>query len=479
MTGMVMRRNARGTQVLGRWILSCAATIPLAVGVLLPNWWAIPPDAAHALSVTVTAVVLWWSHLLPLSITALVAVGLLVVTGAAGSFAEAATGFASDTVFFLFAANLLAHAVVQAGLVDRLTRAVGRTGETDARRAFVLVTAVTGCMALLIPSALVRIKVLLPVVERMTRRMGVTGPRFRTAAGLVGALLGPVASISIMTGGGMSIVVARLLEQFHHPVSWLQWFALMSVPNLLIFLAVSAFIWRTYGSVTAVSRTLQRVTRDAAMAPMRWEGPEYVALLALGATLAAWMLSGPAGVPLSLPPIAAVAFLALPQVGLVTARTVEKQRWDEILVVGSALSLSAALGRSGAIQWVADQLFTLFPTRPGPVITYIAVMVFAIAIRQLFLQPSPGIAITLPIVIEVGRRTGVDPLFLAMITAGVMGVVQILPVQSPPSLVCVTEGVFNTKDGLRVAPVLMAASVAAYLFAASIYWPLLRWLHVI
>jgi len=176
----------------------------------------------------------------------------------------------------------------------------------------------------------------------------------------------------------------------------------------------------------------------------------------------------------AVPAIFAAAVLALPPIGLVTTATIRRQQWDEVLVVGGALSLSAALADAGTVDWIARRMFALFPASLGTFALSGLVVLFSLGLRQLFLQPSPCMAITLPIVIELGRRTGTDPLLLAMLATGVIGIAQILPIQSPPSLLLYTAGIFNARDQLRVSPVLLVVTVVVMLAAALLYWPLLR-----
>jgi di/tricarboxylate transporter len=82
--------------------------------------------------------------------------------------------------------------------------------------------------------------------------------------------------------------------------------------------------------------------------------------------------------------------------------------------------------------------------------------------------------LTLPIVIELGRITGTDPLLLAMLSAFVIGASQVLPIQSPPALLCVLGGLYTPRDQLRVAPSFLAAVALVALGAVTLYWPLLR-----
>ena len=429
-------------------------------------------EAAITLGVVLATVTLWVSRALPLSVTSLLAVGWLTATGVAGSFPVAAQGFAMDTIFFLLAANLMAQGIANAGLIDRIARTAGRlTGRSPARGLWLL-TAMTGLTPLVMPSAVVRIKAFLPVARRLDELFCPPSRRgeFLKASGLIMSLLGPAGSIAVMTGGGMSIVAARTIGEFYGPINWMQWLLLLVPPIAVLFVVVSLYIQRRFAPRQAVGAPAAEEEPN----PAPWSSRERFAAAALLGALTAWAAGTVREIPLALPAIFAAAAMALPPWRLVTVETIQRQRWDEILVVGSALSLSAALRDTGAIRWVAGTIFSLFPDHPGPVAVYGLTVLLGLLVRQLFLQPAPCMAITLPIVIEMARATGHDPLVLALLATGVIAVVQVLPVQSPPSLVCFSDGIFDVRDELRVVPLLIGATALAMVAAAVLYWPALR-----
>jgi solute carrier family 13 (sodium-dependent dicarboxylate transporter), member 2/3/5 len=490
----VARTSAATPAATGRprlWWAWLALAGAVAGGAMLypDGWLDLDQGAARTLGVLLAAIVLWVSRALPLSVTSLLAVGLLIGTGVAPDFPTAAQGFASGTVFFLIAASLVAQAVANAGLIDRIAGFAARASGAEPIRALRLVTLLTGASALVMPSALVRAKAFIPVLNGLGRLLPERGQRLRflTATGLVLGLLGHVASISVMTGGGMSIVAAGTIAEFHQRLSWLEWFGMMAAPGAALMLLTMLAIGRAFplsgrfqspatapGALTHGEAT----TDDAggtgtAGAPGRVLGRERFALIVLALTLAAWIVGGQTALPLAVPAIVAAAVFALPPVGLVTADSLQKQNWDEIMVVGAGLSLGAMLSESGAITFLAERALGLLPPDPSGSVVYLFTVVFAVLIRQLFLQPSPCMVLTLPVVIELGRITGNDPLLLAMLASGVIGATQILPIQSPPALLCVLHGLYTTRHQLRVAPAFLVAVVAVYLTAATLYWPLL------
>jgi sodium-dependent dicarboxylate transporter 2/3/5 len=447
----------------------------IVAGLLHPDGnWGLSAPGARALAIMLGTVVLWVTQALPLSISALLGLGLLVATGASEGFPAAAIGFALDTVFFVLAATLVAQAVSNAGLVDRVARALDRRIGADSSAALRLVTIVSGLTALIMPSALARIKALLPLAQRVdsTLESPESPSRFLRAAGLTLASLGMVASLAVMTGGAMSIVAARTIAQFHAPVDWLQWLAMMLLPCAAITVVGSIYLQRAYPPEAISAEASARLR--AADGSDRWSFREGIALVILAGTLAAWIAGSRSGLPLAIPAIFAAALYALPGIRLLNSASIQKQQWDEVLLIGTALLLSAAASETGALAWLAEGTFWLFPAGGSDLTIKVVTFLVAAALRQFFLMPSACLAVTLPIVIEVGTVTGANPLDLAMIATAAIGIVTLVPVQSPPSLLCLTSGIYRTRDHLRLAPVLLVATGAAFLAASLVLWPALR-----
>jgi solute carrier family 13 (sodium-dependent dicarboxylate transporter), member 2/3/5 len=167
-TREVASSASRRTASWWPWLGAAAAL--LGASLLFPDGsWELDARAARALGVLLATILLWVSRAIPLSVTSLLAVGLLAATGASPGFPAAAQGFASATVVFLLAAGLIAQAVANAGLIDRVARGAARAAGSDPHRALKLVTVVNGVAALLMPSALVRARAFLPALQGLAR----------------------------------------------------------------------------------------------------------------------------------------------------------------------------------------------------------------------------------------------------------------------------------------------------------------------
>ena len=107
---------------------------PLALGTTLAVLvlaLALPPlfdglsrAGQRALLVTLIVIVLWTTEALEPGVTALLAIVLLALTGAADGIRPALQGFANPVPYFLVGVLTMGVAVVRSGLAERLARAI-------------------------------------------------------------------------------------------------------------------------------------------------------------------------------------------------------------------------------------------------------------------------------------------------------------------------------------------------------------------
>src|SRR5262249_23096459 len=121
--GRALAGVARTTDVR---TLVLGATLALAVLALAlpPLVDDLPPGGQGALLVTLILIVLWTTEALEPGVTALLAIVLLALTGAAEGIRPALQGFANPVPYFLVGVLTMGVAVVRSGLAERLARAI-------------------------------------------------------------------------------------------------------------------------------------------------------------------------------------------------------------------------------------------------------------------------------------------------------------------------------------------------------------------
>ncbi|MBI4497772.1 MAG: anion permease, partial [Chloroflexi bacterium] len=225
------------------------AGIPLSIAFLIGiigPWLPWPADLTPAgraaLAITLAVVLLWGSGALPSAVAALLAIVLLIVTGAA-SLSEALSGYSLPIVFFLLGVLGLGLAAIESGLGKRLAmlllaRAAGRPGQLY--REMIISFA---ALAFLLPSASTRGGVLLPVYEEVLRLLAMPRDSALAKALMLGlAALNRLGSTALLTGGITPVTAAALIGGF----SWSRWLVLVALPMYAILVLGGLLVYALY-----------------------------------------------------------------------------------------------------------------------------------------------------------------------------------------------------------------------------------------
>ncbi|AFO57578.2 sodium/sulfate symporter [Natrinema sp. J7-2] len=483
-------RRSVSRQMVG---LIVAAGI-LVVGILLPTLPSLSVAEQRALAVFLSTLVLWLTRPVPYVVSSLLSVALLFALGVVDSFDVAATGFTSTLVFFLLSLLLLGDAVTNVGLDRWLARRL-LSAESTPSRTLQSVSGSVLALALVMPSAMARAVTFVPVVKRFAGTFEPDGDGeggFERAAFLVLGHVNPIASMALMTGGGMALVTSEIVTTTVEPITWVDWAVLMVPPTMVLYAAaaVAAGHFAGIGSQTTVSAgdSTQLETADVGLPPSATgtETPpaadvekasltrdQRLVVLVLCGTIAGWVGGSFVGIPMVLPAVAAVTALSMPSVGVITTDDIAETSWGIIFLIGAMLSILDALQATGAIELVIGVLTRLIPFAALTDWQLVAVLVgLAVGIRTLFSTGSAAIVVTLPIILELAAAFEINRLFLALTVLLVVGSTTILPFNTTAVLVSMDQGPLSNRDIATFGLVTMALAVVVAALSWMIYWPL-------
>jgi di/tricarboxylate transporter len=164
-------------------------------------------DAAIVLGVVLLALVLFWTEWVPIEVTSLLVVFLLAVTGVLEP-QDAFSGFANDTVIFIFALLAMTQGLVATGLVralaERLT-GIGRLGSRAFLASMMVVVAAFSAFV----SNTVTTAAFLPVVLGATARVQVPAREALLPMAYASMLGGTILLFGTSTNLVMSAVMER------------------------------------------------------------------------------------------------------------------------------------------------------------------------------------------------------------------------------------------------------------------------------
>jgi anion transporter len=447
------------------------AVVLLLVGVLLPMPTGVSPSVQRVLAVFLVALVLWLTRPVPYVVSSVLCVVLLFALGTVDSFAAAATGYTSTLVFFLLLLLLLANAIDSVGLDAQLANRLLSTERTPPQA----LRSIAGGMlalALVMPSAMARAVTFVPIVERLAGRFA---PRetFERGAFLLLGHVNPVASMALMTGGGMALVTSEIVNGSVRTVTWVEWAVLMLPPTVLLYGLATALAGSFAGiSETTIAEAETSFLPDGDGGESLTREQYIVGLVTVGA-LVGWVIGSFLGVPTVLPAVVAVTVLAFPGVGIITAEDIAEVSWGIIFLIGAMLSILDVMEATGAITVIVDGLTRVIPF--GTLAHWqvvAALLAIAVGIRVLFSTGSAAIVVALPIVLEFGRAFGVDRLYLALSVLLVVGSTTMLPFNTTAVLVSMDRGPLSHRDVAAFGFLTMLLSLGVVVASWLIYWPL-------
>ena len=479
----VNTRSVLSSQSFGLLLAVCV----LIAVVFFPSMQEITTAQQRVLAVFLFALLLWLTKPVPYTVSSLLSVTLLFALGTVDSFAAATTGYASTLVFFLLSLLLLGNAITSVQLDQQLARRLLSTESTPRRTLRSISGSILG-LALVMPSAMARAVTFVPIVEQLRDEFGLNhGSGFDRAAFFLLGHVNPIASMAVMTGGGMALVTSEIINTSVQTVTWVQWAVLMLPPTLLLYLlaTVGAVVLTGVDGTTTVDNLDQErantdgggrngtrlITESDETTPLTRD-QRIVGLVMLG-TVASWVIGSFVRIPTVVPAVIAVAVLATPRIDIITADDVAEVSWGIIFLIGAMLSILDVMTSTGAIDVVVEALTTTVPFATFTQWQLIAVLLLlSVAIRIPFSTGSAAIVVALPIVLEFADLFGVNQLFLALAVLLIVGSTTLLPFNTTAVLVSMDRGPLSNRDIALFGLVTMGLSLSVVVFSWLVYWPL-------
>ncbi|WP_424009242.1 SLC13 family permease [Haloferax denitrificans] len=454
--------------------LAAAAALLLAVVGLHPVS-VLPVRSQYALSVFVVALLLWLTKPVPYAVSSLACVSLLYALGVVDSFEAAVSGFTSSLVYFLLVLLLLGNAVRSVGLDTRLANRLLSPDSTP-RGTFRSLARNVLVLALFMPSAMARAVAFIPIVEEVTAEFDLpAGSGFERATYLLLGHVNPIASMALMTGGGMALVTSGILATSVRPLSWVEWAVLMVPPTVALYAlaAAAAGLLNAVDGDSTIDSGGSEIADSSPAGSGELTREQGLVAAVMAGTVLAWVVGSFVGLPEILPAVAAVTVLALPGVDVIDADDVKGLSWGVLFLIGATLSILDALEATRTIALVVDLLARFVPFEAFSHWQLVGLLLgFAVAVRVLFSTGSAAIVVILPIVLRFAETFGVTRLYLGLAVLLVVGSTTILPFNTTAVLVSLDRGPLTNRDVTLFGLVTMGLSLVVVTLSWLFYWPL-------
>ncbi|MGJ9384443.1 SLC13 family permease [Salipaludibacillus sp. CF4.18] len=303
-------------------------------------------------------------------------------------------------------------------------------------------------MPIILPSAVARFKIMLPLVEKLNLHYGFGADSFfRKFSLYVIGMMNQKATMVVFTGGGFPILAAQLLKDYARvDLSWLAWFLRIAPPLWLSMIIISVIVWfyfknQTDDMATATKILSKEIDPDHVLPNKFW-----LTMIPFIFMILCWITLSQDYVPLILPPMILVAYFALPKIGWVTNDLIREYDWENFLLLGASFSLGMIIDSNGTAQVLSEQLLRLLPLGASDFTKIVFIAVFVFVLRFMFVVPSTSMIVIFPVIINYAETLGLSVTALAFLVVMIIGGVMILPIHSPTTFYAFETGVFTKKE---------------------------------
>lgn len=446
-----------------------SACVAVAVGMRLSG---APAAMADSMALVVMAIGFWALGVLAEPLT-----GLLFLLGCvtiAGLDPEVVfSGFTSSAFWLIFAGVILSAAATRTGLSGWLAGRVlaRRFGEMTYGARVALVVAFSAGLALILPSTLARVAILMPIVLALCDRAGYgLGGRGRTGL-VLGAAIGTyILPVSFLPANLPNVVLAGSLESLYRVTPTFGEYLLLHFP---VVGAVKG------AALVAILTLMFREAPTAAVSGSAAEpgltGPGQRLTLVMATTLALWSTDflhhvSPAWVGLG-----AALLILLPATRILDLKEVPFNTATPMLIyIGAVLGIGGVMAGSGAGAALSRQIVEALPLAEAGDALRLGLLAMAATVTALVTTTPAAPAISAPFFADIAAQTGWTIEAVGM--AQVLGyATPLMPYQLPPLMMALAMTGVTMREATQTLLVLAVVTTPVTLTLAHFWWWALGW----
>ncbi len=434
--------------------------------------WVFPrPEGLSANGMAVLAVVVWaslmWvSEAMPVGITGLSIPTLLILThgipwvvgknGAASPPMNTVfAGFTKHVVWLCLFAFIVGAIMQLLKLDRRIALAIlDKIKASSVGRVIWGMFFVNVILAFLIPAANARAATLLPVVKGITNLLGDSPQEEEAKKAIViqSLVYGTmICGVFIMTAHLPNLIMVNIFAQDGYTISYLEW-AVLQFPYLGMFVLTQAWVryhFKTGGVVIAGGH--QKIhEQHKSLGPM--SGAEWTLVLVF-AIIALLFVMGKGS------PIYQLHTFQLGVIGLIGLMLLfipglfpfswnqvqQKTIWGTFLLLGGAITMTAAMTKSGLAGWLSDLIHHSVVGLPwwGVVL---ALMIGTHVIRIGMLSNVAAVAMLAPITYAMAKSLSLHPVAFTLLVCDTDTYAYLLPTQITAAVIAYGSETFSTTD---------------------------------
>lgn len=431
------------------------------------------------LSITLGVIVLWVLEPIPFSMTAILVLFLLPVSGAV-STESVLSGFASPAIFLIVAGMMIASAVEQTALGKRLAyQLLYWLGE---KKGGVLagILLIPQILAFFIPAAAVRTAMVLPIVFTIISILGLKASDRRAKQLMLAVVVGcGISGIAILPAAIGNVITVDLINTYlQQHVTYVEWLVL-AFPMWLIMIPASWWVlYRCFpGEEVPTGLKQQMKAMIAELGPITATEKRLLAILVAVCLL--WALEGIHGWPPVIPALIGAVLMGWPGIKVANWEKILDIKFSPLIMLGVTLSLGHALYNTGVIgylsKWVEND-FTLY-LFSIPSLAVLAVAILTQLIHKVTSNVSTAVITTVPVVIALSSQSEQAPVLLLAVIAGITCLFGfLLVVETIPGVMVHGTGWITQQDFFKPGFWLTIITIAVTYIMSLTWWSWLGYL---
>jgi solute carrier family 13 (sodium-dependent dicarboxylate transporter), member 2/3/5 len=242
-------------------------------------------------------------------------------------------------------------------------------------------------------------------------------------------------------------------------LSYFDWF-LLQWPYLGMFVVTQWWIQRYFKTrALPIAGGTRVIERQHAQLP-KTSQTEWLILACFAVTALFWMGEDIVKVKSHIAAMIGLSLLFIPGLfGFKWKEIQDRTIWGTFLMLGGALSMSAAMASTGLAQWLADHVHPIAFGKPWWAILLI-LMVGTHIIRLGMLSNVAAVALFAPILLALAPKLGLHPVAFTMLVADTDTFAYILPTQVTVAVIAYSSGTFSMTDYAKVGWVSVLLAIA-------------------
>lgn len=444
----------------------------LILGLIIPLIAFLVPtltfNAQLALAIVVFAVIYWTFEPVPIPYTAIIVLLLFSLFNVI-PFETTFRAFSGKAVWLVFSGMALSLGITETTLGARLAHLVLDRINTYPK--LLLGIHILGLgLALLIPSAVVRVLILMPMVLSLIKSLG-EKPNSKVSAALVLSMVCSTyyGGVGILTASVPNLVVFGALETFGETLYWSQWLYYMFPVIGLIRVAC------LYGLISIIFRPSQMpnlsFSADKSDLPTHLSKDEKKVLTTILVGIILWATDVLHGIHPVYVGLFIVLLIYLPQWGPLPFDTLKKVNFPLLIYIAAVFALGDSLEHNGINAHLSHFFTPLLQTSDSPYATLAIITWLAVPFDFLMDTAAVG-GMLAPLILDLSDSLNLSPIATALSLAIGTGVV-FLPYQGAPFVVAYSFRQAKMSQFILILTLISLITLFFLLPLNLLYWHLI------